>query len=69
MNKQTKKQNQTYKHRDKLMVAKGKGSGGMGKMSEGKQKIQASSYRMSNLWGWKVQHRKYSQWYNNHVVW
>ena len=39
-----KKQNQTYKYRNKLMVARGEGGRRLGKMSKEKWEIQASSY-------------------------
>ena len=38
-------------------------------MGEGEWEIQASSDEMNKSQGLKVQHREYSQWYCNSVVW
>ena len=48
-NKQSKRKIRPINTEDKLMVARGEGYGGMGKMGEGKWEIHASSYRMNKL--------------------
>ena len=42
-----KKQDQNYKYKDKLMVARGQGNRGLGKMGERESENQASSFGMS----------------------
>ena len=50
-NKQTtKKQNQTYKHREQTDNCQGAVVWGVGEMGEVAWEIQASSYRMNNSW-------------------
>ena len=39
------------------------------KMGAGEQEVQSSSYGMSKLQGWNVQHREYSRWYRNGFIW
>ena len=41
------------------MIARGK-AWGMGKMGEGVQKVQTSSYKINESWGCNVQHGDYS---------
>ena len=60
---QQKKHNQTNKFIDsEKRLARGEsgGLGGVGKMHEGGQKAQTSSYKVSKPWGWSVQHGDYS---------
>ena len=45
-----KQQNQTYKNRELMMVARVEENVRMGNMGEGECEIQASSYGMSKLW-------------------
>jgi len=61
MKKQTKSRITPINTENKLMVALGKGNGGMGKMCEGEWEIQASRYGMNTSWEQKVQCREYSQ--------
>ena len=44
MNKPTKSRNRSINTENKLMVASGDGSGGMGKIDKGEWEIQPSSY-------------------------
>ena len=69
MNKQTKSRNRSINAENKLMVVREEEGGGMGKIGEGEWEIQASTYGMTKSWGYKAQHREYSQWYCNSIVW
>ena len=46
---------------DKLVVAREEGSWVVGKMGEGDQEVQSSSYKIHKSWGSNVQHMRYSQ--------
>ena len=41
------------------MIARGQGWE-VGKMSEGRQMVQTSSYKMNKFWEWNVHHGDYS---------
>lgn len=45
-----KKQNQSYKYREQIDIAREEGRGRTGKISEVELKIQVSSYGINKLW-------------------
>lgn len=52
--------------RNKLVVTRGGKDLGVGKIGEGDKAVQNFSYRIMS-WGYKVQHKKYSQYCNTFV--
>ena len=52
------KKNKLIDAENRFVVARG-GGGQVGKMGEGSQKVQTSSYKISKSWGYNVQHGDY----------
>ena len=61
MNKQNKTDTDSQIQTHTGGCQRGVGGGKMGKISEGDQEAQMSSYKISQSWGCNVQNREYSQ--------